>query len=122
MSAATALAESERGRLGVMVRTPDELFVYWETPQDGPLAIRVLDQSGRPANESLDGCGYRVIPGEGGRSSAYVRNLTPGHLYFVEIGDPGGGGFSPWLGAGPVQTPWRTMADAAAFPSPYHRS
>ncbi|HEY3369068.1 MAG TPA: hypothetical protein VGK74_28765 [Symbiobacteriaceae bacterium] len=122
MSAATALTENACGRLGVMVRTPEELFIYWETGQAPPLTIRVADLSGRPAAQSLDGLGYRDIPGQAGPSSVYVRNLLPGHLYFVELGEQAGGGFRGLIGAGPVQTPWLPVADAAVFPAPYSRS
>ncbi|HYG60908.1 MAG TPA: hypothetical protein VD902_22755 [Symbiobacteriaceae bacterium] len=120
MSATTAVKEAKEGRLGVMVRTPTELFVYWQgARQAGDITLRVSDLSGRPAAQSLDGRGYRDIEAA---STVYVPNLLPGHLYYVEVGRHGPEGFYPLMGAGPVQTPWKPGNDAPEFPAPYHRS
>jgi len=121
MSATTAVKETREGRLGVMVRTPTELFVYWQanTQEEGSLVLRVSDLSGRPVAQLLDGRGHRDM--EVG-PAVYVPNLLPGHLYYVEVGRRGEEGFFPILGAGPVQTPWMPGMDDPAFPAPYHRS
>lgn len=121
MSATTAVKEGKEGRLGVMVRTPTELFVYWQanTPPEGDLMLRVSDLSGRPAAELLDGKGHRMLDVA---AAVYVPNLLPGHLYYVEVGRQGSEGFSTLLGAGPVQTPGLAGVDTQGFPAPYHRS
>lgn len=123
MSATTAIKMGRPGRLGIMVRTPTEVYVYWRpAPAHGPqrLALRILDLTGRPAAESLDGCGYREMEAA---ESVYVSNLLPGHLYVAEVGRTGPEGFAPLLSAGPVQTPWLAAAvDEADYPAPYHRS
>jgi hypothetical protein len=119
MSATTAVKETREGRLGVMVRTATELFVYWQGAEAAELRLRVTDLTGRPAAESLDGVGFREIPAA---PAAYLPGLLPGHLYYVEIGRRDDGGFYPLAGAGPVQTPWLPGAAEAPFPAPYHRS
>lgn len=121
MSATTAMAECREGRLGLMVRTPTEVFVYWRpAPGAGEsLLLRISDLSGRPAEDSLDGTGYRFLEAVAG---VYVPNLLPGRLYYVEVGRRGPDGFVPLGGAGPVQTPWGVTKETAAFPAPYHRS
>lgn len=119
MSATTAVKETREGRLGVMVRTATEIYVYWQGTETEGLTLRVTDLTGRPPSESLDGCGLRELPAA---ASAYLPNLLPGHLYFVEIGRRDTGGFFPLAGAGPVQTPWLPGAAESPFPAPYHRS
>lgn len=121
MSATTAVAECREGRLGLMVRTPTEVFVYWRpAPAAGPnLVLRISDLSGRPPEQLLDGTGCRYL--EAG-SGVYVSDLLPGHLYYAEVGRRGPDGFEPLGGAGPVQTPWGATKETAAFPAPYHRS
>lgn len=120
MSAATVTKEGARGRLGAMVRTATELFIYWKPVAAGhDLWFRVHDVTGRPAQESLDGSGRRDLPAA---ESCYVTDLLPGHLYYVEVGRPTAEGFDPLMGVGPVQTPWKAFADTSAFPAPYHRS
>ncbi|MFZ5823112.1 MAG: hypothetical protein ACOY94_02020 [Bacillota bacterium] len=122
MSATSAVKIGRSGRLGVMVRTATELYIYWRpsvggTP--GPLSLRVTDLSGRPVGESLDGRGYREVPlGD----SVYVPDLLPGHLYVAEVGRTQPEGFTPLLSVGPVQTPWVAAPDGSPFPAPYHRS
>lgn len=118
MSATTAVRETREGRLGVMVRTSHEIFIYWQGA-GSDLVLRVTDLTGRPSAELLDGCGWRELPAS---EAAYVPNLQPGHLYYVEIGRRTPEGFFPMLGAGPVQTPWLPGAHHVAFPAPYHRS
>jgi hypothetical protein len=125
MSATTAVTETAAGRLGVMVRTAAEIFIYWYPPgvgaqtEAGPNTIRISDMTGRPAAELLDGQGYRDLEAA---TAIYVPNLQPGHLYFVEAGRRDGEGFHPVIGVGPVQTPWLGLPDQPAFPAPYHRS
>lgn len=106
-----------------MVRTPNELFVYWRPAPGGvdgaPLGLRITDLTGRPADESLDGCGFRDVPVS---ESVYVANLLPGHLYIAEVGYAEAGGFTPLLTVGPVQTPSLAAGDSADFPAAYHRS
>ncbi|HLN63438.1 MAG TPA: hypothetical protein VK464_18025 [Symbiobacteriaceae bacterium] len=120
MSATTAVSQSASGHLGVMVRTATELFVYWRAMSDTPgLMLRVSDLTGRPVAELLDGAGHRYLEVA---AASYVPNLLSGHLYYVEVGRRDGEQFAPLLGAGPVQTPWVTAADEAAFPAPYSRS
>jgi len=121
MSATTAIKVGRPGRLGVMVRTPTELHLYWRPalPATAALRFRICDLTGRPVHESLDGCGYREMPAA---DSVYVSDLLPGHIYLAEIGESGPSGFTPILAAGPVQTPWLPSADSSAFPSPYYRS
>lgn len=123
MSATTSIRVGRRGRLGLMVRTPEELFVYWRpAPGErfGPLVLRITDLTGRPAPDLLDGCGFRELEAD---ESVYIGNLLPGHLYVAEVGTAGPEGFSPILSAGPVQTPWRVAsAERVEYPAPYHRS
>jgi len=119
MSATTAVKETREGRLGVMVRTSHEIFVYFSGDLSEGLTLRVTDLTGRPPSELLDGRGWRELPAA---AAAYVPNLQPGHLYYVEAGRRGPEGFFPLMGAGPVQTPWLPGADLPAFPAPYHRS
>lgn len=122
MSATTAVVECKEGRLGVMVRTTTEIFIYWRPGSlsgEPNLALRVTDLSGRPADQLLDGVGYRYLDAA---AAVYVPNLQPGHLYFVEVGRRGVDGFHPLAGAGPVQTPWTAVKDQTSFPAPYHRS
>jgi hypothetical protein len=120
MSVTTAVAQTAVGRLGAMVRTSTELFVYWQgTPDMAGLSLRISDLTGRPAPELLDGVGCRYLDAA---SASYVPNLLPGHLYYVEVGRRGEGGFVPLAGTGPVQTPWQAGPDRAVFPAPYHRS
>lgn len=119
MSAATAVGECRDGRLGVMVRTATELFVYWQGGPTEGLTLRVTDLTGRPSSALLDGRGWREVPAA---AAAYVPGLAPGHLFYVELGRHGAGGFAPLVGAGPVQTPWLAGRDLSAFPGPYHRS
>jgi hypothetical protein len=125
MSAVTCVAEAGGMRLGVMVRTDRELFVYWSLPEDGATpALRVLDVTGRAAPELVDGTGVRECAVRPGAGSAYIGQLLPGHLYMVELGESGLEAFRPLLAAGPVQTPGPGAASGAdpAFPSPYQRS
>jgi hypothetical protein len=122
MSASTAVAQADGRRLGVMVRTQNEIFAYWSPSLDRPLTLRVTDLTGRPAAESLDGRGYRDVPLEAGAEEQYLTGLQPGHLYVVEIGETEEGAFHPLLSAGPVQTPWLPSPDKSDFPRPYHRS
>lgn len=121
MSATTAVKTGRPGRLGVMVRTPEELYVYWRPFHSYPrLALRITDLTGRPTEELLDGCGFREMEAA---QSVYVSNLLPGHLYVAEIGQTGAEGFVPLLSAGPVQTPWVAgAADSSEYPAPFHRS
>jgi hypothetical protein len=116
MGAATCVTERAGMRLGVMVRTAAELWVYWTNAD--VQALRVLDVTGRTPSESLDGTGERVVAPGAGATSAYVAGLLPGHLYVVELLD----GDQVLLSAGPVQTPWLSAADDSSFPAPYHRS
>ena len=122
MSATSAVKIGRCGRLGVMVRTATELYIYWRPAvggAPGPLSFRVTDLTGRPAEELLDGRGYREIPlGD----SVYVPDLLPGHLYVAEVGRTQPEGFMPLLSVGPVQTPWVAVPDGSGFPAPYHRS
>jgi|GEM_PF-3049470 len=121
MSATTAVAENAAMRLGVMVRTNTELFVYWQPGRHPASLLRVSDLTGRPPEESLDGRGRRdVVLSQ--QVSLYLKDLLPGHMYFVELGDERDGAFQPVIGAGPVQTPWLPTTDASTFPAPYHRS
>lgn len=117
-AAATALSSNQYGRIGIMVRTAREVFVYWEAATGRPLSMRVTDLSGRPPAELLDGRGRRDLPGPV-MAGTYVANLLPGHLYAVELLDEDG---LPVIGAGPVQTPWLPGASPSPFPAPYHRS
>jgi hypothetical protein len=119
MSAATAVTECRDGRLGVMVRTATELFVYWQGGPTEGLTLRVTDLTGRPPSELLDGRGWREVPAA---AAVYLPNLAPGHLFYVELGRREADRFFPVVGAGPVQTPWLPGADLPAFPAPYHRS
>lgn len=120
MSATTAVNQTPDGRLGVMVRTPTEVFIYWQgTRAASGLSLRVTDLTGRPTPELLDGAGCRYLDAA---DASYVPNLLPGHLYYVEVGRRDGEGFHPLMGAGPVQTPWLSTSDRSAFPAPYHRS
>jgi len=119
VSATTAVKETRDGRLGVMVRTAKEIFVYWQGEAPEGLTLRVTDLTGRPPSELLDGRGWRELPAA---PAVYLPNLQPGHLYFVEVGCQGPEGFVPLLGAGPVQTPWLPVTDHTAFLAPYHRS
>lgn len=122
MSASAAVARTEQGRFGVMVRTRSELFAYWTLPSDRALVLRTVDLTGRPPSESLDGRGYRDADLAPGQQEAFVSGLLPGHLYAVELGERRAGSFHPLAGTGPVQTPWLPGADRSAFPEPYHRS
>lgn len=122
MSATTAVKIGRPGRLGVMVRTATELYIYWRPAVGGvpgPLMLRITDLTGRPAEESLDGCGFRELAAA---ESVYASTLLPGHLYVAEIGRTGPDGFTPLLSVGPVQTPWLAAADSPDYPAPYHRS
>lgn len=123
MSATTAIKVGRPGRLGLMVRTPTELFVYWRPAPGnlpGRLTLRIFDLTGRSAAESLDGCGYREMEAA---ESIYVPNLLPGRLYVAEVGRRGPEGFVTILSAGPVQTPWLAASvDSSDYPAPYHRS
>lgn len=119
MSATTAVKETREGRLGVMVRTAGEIFVYWEGAVSDGMVLRITDLTGRPPSELLDGRGWRELEAA---PAAYVPNLQPGHMYYVEVGRRGPEGFFPLLGAGPVQTPWLPEAGNTPFPAPYHRS
>jgi hypothetical protein len=116
MGAATCVTERAGIRLGVMVRTAAELWVYWHNAD--VQALRVVDVTGRTPSESLDGTGERVVAPAAGATSVYVAGVLPGHLYVVELlhGD------EVLLSAGPVQTPWLSAADDSSFPAPYHRS
>lgn len=121
MGASTCVSEQAGMRLGVMVRTGTELWVYWSLPEEAaPVdGLRVVDVTGRPQSESLDGTGERVVAAsESGSGSQYVTDVLPGHLYAVELLAQG----RVLLSAGPVQTPWLNAADDSAFPAPYHRS
>lgn len=120
MSAATAICEGAHGRLGAMVRTATELFIYWKpVAACHGLRFRVHDVTGRPMHDLLDGSGRRDLPAA---EACYVADLIPGHLYYVEVGRHTGAGFDALMGVGPVQTPWKAIADTATFPDPYHRS
>lgn len=122
MSATTAVATSNAGRLGIMVRSATQLVAYWEVGTDRSLRLRVTDLSGRAPSESLDGTGRRELAVEG--MVIYLDQLIPGHLYGVALGEGEGDAFCPLISAGPVQTPWRPGPEAALplFPTPYHRS
>lgn len=120
MSATTAVAQGRGARLGVMVRTADQIMIYWEMASATPLRLRVSDLTGRPPADSLDGRGWRELHAEGGR--LFLEGLLPGHLYGVALGEGEGDRFRPLLQAGPVQTPWRRSRDSERFPAPYHRS
>jgi hypothetical protein len=119
MSTTTALTESRAGRLGVMVRTGNQLFVYWRAAAEGPRVLRITDLSGRAPDESLDGVGFREVALAGGAQSVYVDRLIAGHLYGVALCAEGG---AVLLAAGPVQTPPVPAIDTSTFPVPYHRS
>ncbi|MFZ5818254.1 MAG: hypothetical protein ACOY93_23625 [Bacillota bacterium] len=122
MSAVTAIKVGRAGRLGLMVRTPTELYVYWRPAPGGPagpLRLRISDLTGRPPAESLDGCGFREAEIA---DALFLTGLLPGHLYVAEVGTAGPDGFTPILSVGPVQTPWLAAADASGFPASYHRS
>lgn len=123
MSAITAIKVGRPGKLGLMVRTPTEVYIYWRPARVSAaplLVLRIIDLTGRPAWESLDGCGFRELAAA---ESVYVPNLLPGHLYVAEVGYNGPDGFSPLLSVGPVQTPWvAPTAERSDYPAPYHRS
>jgi hypothetical protein len=121
MSAITAVERDGAGALGVMVRTATTLYVYWEG-ETSPQVLRVVDVTGRPPAELLDGTGCREITVPPGCRSYYVSDLLPGHLYYVAAGRSGPDGFRPARAVGPVQTPWLDTAGESAFPAPYHRS
>lgn len=118
MNANTAVASLGSARLGAMVRSATGIFVYWRGA--GITALRILDLSGRPTPELLDGCGERVMPAAQG--TYYIHDLLPGHLYSVQAGAWDGERFTPLLRTAPVQTPWQASADTSTFPPAYHRS
>lgn len=122
MSATTAVATSDAGRLGVMVRSATQVVVYWEARKPYSLRLRVTDLTGRAPSESLDGTGSRELAVKG--TVIYVDHLIPGRLYGVALGLGEGDAFRSLIFAGPVQTPWRptTEAPLPPFPAPYHRS
>lgn len=120
MNGNTAVAMRGPGRMGAMVRSATSIYTYWHGIQ--PEALRVVDLSGRPRAERLDGTGERLILLAPGQSDAYVNDLLPGRLYCVELGVLEDGRFEPSLGTTPVQTPWLRGEDAPTFPAPYHRS
>ncbi len=111
MNGNTAVAVSGPARVGVMVRSATSIYIYWRGAPGA--ALRLVDLSGRPRHELLDGCGERRVAVSEAEGGVYVDDLLPGHLYYVEAGT---------LGAGPVQTPWRRPAEGSGFPEPYHRS
>ncbi len=121
MSATTAVKADRLGRLGAMVRTSNEIYLYWRPsmPVDRHLVFRVTDLTGLPVHELLDGTGRREFPAT---ESVYVSGLPAGHIYLAEVGRYGPEGFTTLLSVGPVQTPWVASADFSDFPSLYYRS
>ena len=99
-SASVALTTQGEQMLGVMVRTPTELWVYWQTPSPG-LTLRLQDVSGFP-NDALTA--LRDVPITDGATDLWLQGLMPGHLYLVAIGEGQGDAFQPALSAGPVLT------------------
>jgi hypothetical protein len=122
MTGTAALTEWGGGRLGVMVRSASELYVYWSPSTAHSLILHVKDLSGRPASALLDGTGTRERRIAAGQTSLYVGALLPGHLYEVAIGEQREGTFTSHLTAGPVQTPWLPREGEERSPSLYHRS
>jgi hypothetical protein len=122
MTASTAVTEWGGERLGVMVRSAQELFIYWTPTFARSLVLQVRDLSGRPASALLDGTGLRERHLPAGERTLYVGALLPGHLYEVAIGEQKEGAFLPLLTAGPVQTPWLPREGEERFPERYHRS
>lgn len=122
MTASVAVTEWGGGRLGVMVRSAQELFIYWNPPTAHSLVLQLKDLSGRPNSALLDGTGTRERRIPPGQTSLYVGALLPGHLYEVAIGEQREGAFRPLMEAGPVQTPWLPREGEGRSAELYHRS
>jgi hypothetical protein len=122
MNGSAVVTEWGESRLGVMVRSARELFVYWSPPTAQPLILQVRDLSGRPATAMLDGTGRRERRIPAGQTSLYIGALLPGHLYEVAIGEQREGAFRPLLEAGPIQTPWLPREGEERSALLYHRS
>jgi len=89
-----------------LVLNSTRMHVYWEVAAAGPLALRVSDLSGRPPAESLDGTGWRLVAVAEAAGRAYLEELPPGHILWVEVGEVRAEGFVPLATAPPVQLPW----------------
>lgn len=122
MTCTATVTEWSGGRLGVMVRSASELFVYWAPSAATSLILQVRDLSGRATAALLDGTGIRERRINPGQTSLYVGALLPGHLYEVAIGEQRDGQFTALMTAGPVQTPWMPREGEERSPSLYHRS
>lgn len=122
MTGAARVTEWGGGRLGVMVRSSQELFIYWSPPVNHARILQLTDLSGRPTSALLDGTGKRERRIQPGQTALYVGGLLPGHLYEVAIGEQREGAFQPQLEAGPIQTPWLPREGPESGPELYHRS
>lgn len=105
-------------KVEALVKNPYSLVAYWCPPPGADLppdaCLRVVDLSGRPPEQSLDGTGLRLIPLVPGQRIHHVGSLLPDRLYQIQFGQLVSGAFTTVCAAAPVHTPWDHPAGVVA--------